>query len=146
MPFPYIDPVRCPYCVTKDNFLLMIEVTDDVFLCQQCGHCLAMLLPTYICECKKIYPLAAASSIGLGVPSRKQVRKRTDPPSRTGTDCIALAMLAGFRSVGGGMSKMWRSLRSQTEGPNTALRRLCGFLYFRPACALRGCDLPAGGG
>jgi hypothetical protein len=87
MPFPYIDPVRCPYCVTKDNFLLMIEVTDDVFLCQQCGHSLAMILPNYKCECKKCIRLRQPLPSDLGVPSRKQVSKPTDPPSRTGTDC-----------------------------------------------------------
>jgi hypothetical protein len=53
MPYPDIDPVRCPYCVTKDNFLPMVEVTFGVFLCRQCGHSVMMLVSTYECKCEK---------------------------------------------------------------------------------------------
>jgi len=48
-----MDPIRCPYCVYRDEFKIMIP-QGIYYVCEKCGHIVAAPgLPIYECQCSK---------------------------------------------------------------------------------------------
>jgi len=53
------DPIRCPYCVDRDEFKIMI-MRPTHFVCEKCGHIAVPTNPTYECPCPKCKQLKRA--------------------------------------------------------------------------------------
>ena len=53
------DPIRCPYCVYRDEFKIMISL-GTCFVCEKCGHIVAPEHPTFLCPCLKCKQLNRA--------------------------------------------------------------------------------------
>src|SRR5215470_5804335 len=43
--------LRCPYCVSGEDFRPLIATTDGRFYCVQCGHTASPHELTYVCSC-----------------------------------------------------------------------------------------------
>ena len=43
------DPIRCPYCVYRDEFKIMISL-GTCFVCEKCGHIVALLAAIFKCQ------------------------------------------------------------------------------------------------
>jgi len=54
-----MDPIRCPYCVYRDEFKIMIH-QEIYFVCENCGHIVAPQMPNYECQCSKCQQLKRA--------------------------------------------------------------------------------------
>ena len=51
--------VRCPYCVSGDEFRLMTAVADGRFVCGKCGHLAIPGDNNFACACRKCFELRA---------------------------------------------------------------------------------------
>jgi len=45
--------VRCPYCVSYDEFMPMIDDVERGFHCEQCGHVSMPSKRAFRCSCPK---------------------------------------------------------------------------------------------
>jgi len=46
------DPIRCPYCVYRDEFRIMIP-QGTYFVCEKCAHIVAPEMSAFVCPCHK---------------------------------------------------------------------------------------------
>ena len=46
------DYVRCPYCVSGNEFMLM-QWVGRRFICGRCGHILSPVDKDFVCDCPK---------------------------------------------------------------------------------------------
>ena len=51
--------VRCPYCVSGDEFMPMTAVADGRFVCGKCGHLAIPSDENFRCACRKCFELRA---------------------------------------------------------------------------------------
>ena len=49
--------VRCPYCVSNDEFREMIARMDGRFVCNRCGHSAIPIDENFRCACRKCLEL-----------------------------------------------------------------------------------------
>ena len=47
-----MDPIRCPYCVHREEFKIMTP-QGAYYVCEKCGHIVALGMPEYQCPCAK---------------------------------------------------------------------------------------------
>jgi len=49
--------VRCPYCISGDEFRPMAALSDGRFVCRQCGHLAIPSDKSFECACRKCFEL-----------------------------------------------------------------------------------------
>ena len=49
--------VRCPYCVSGDEFRAMAALSDGRYICRQCGHLAIPSDKRFECTCRKCFEL-----------------------------------------------------------------------------------------
>ena len=54
-----VTVVRCPYCVSGDDFRQMTALSDGRFICRQCGHLAIPSDKSFECACGKCFALRA---------------------------------------------------------------------------------------
>jgi DNA-directed RNA polymerase subunit RPC12/RpoP len=45
------DLVRCPYCLSGNEFRPMVFYVDDTYICDRCGHTIRPKDKSYHCGC-----------------------------------------------------------------------------------------------
>lgn len=58
--------VRCPYCVSGDEFRPMAALSDGRFTCRQCGHLAIPSDKSFECACRKCFELRAIDARRAG--------------------------------------------------------------------------------
>jgi len=52
-----VEIVRCPFCVSCDEFMPMIDHAERGFHCRQCGHISMPNKRAFRCSCRKCLTL-----------------------------------------------------------------------------------------
>ena len=58
--------VRCPYCISGDEFTPMVAVADGRYMCGKCGHLAIPKDETFRCACRKCFELRALDARRCG--------------------------------------------------------------------------------
>lgn len=61
-----ITVVRCPYCVSGDEFRPMTTVADGRFVCGKCGHLAIPSDKNLECACRKCFALGKLDYLRCG--------------------------------------------------------------------------------
>ena len=51
------EVVRCPYCVSGEEFKPMVSYVDGTFICARCGHTTRPKDEKYECRCSRCVEL-----------------------------------------------------------------------------------------
>ena len=56
--------VRCPYCVSGDQFREMVTHLDGRLICRKCGHMAMAANPDFKCACPKCLGMSFSAVLG----------------------------------------------------------------------------------